>query len=150
MITSLQEEAPNTDRKCPSCSKCFLRKGSLARHIGCKTCRRSENPREKHGEMEAALKAQAVGIAATTCNLGSERRKQSISKEEKLIDIWENDVKGIARKITNPKRKKGKFTEKQKQIMEKCFDEGEYDKKNRYTTSSCQKLMSEKLDISWY
>ena len=29
--------------------------------------------------------------------------------------------------------------------MEKCFDVGEHDKKNRYTTSSCKKLMLEKL-----
>ena len=83
MITLLQEEALNTDRKCPSCSKFFLCKGSFAGHIGCKTCTRSENPREKRGEIEAALKAQAVGIAATICNLGSERRKEN-SKEDKL------------------------------------------------------------------
>ncbi|CAB3996625.1 Hypothetical predicted protein [Paramuricea clavata] len=43
---------------------------------------------------------------------------------------WENDVKGSARKITH-RRKKGKFTEQQKSIMEKCFDKGEQDKKNR-------------------
>jgi hypothetical protein len=29
--------------------------------------------------------------------------------------------------------------------MEKCFDVGEDDKKNRYTTSSCKRLMLEKL-----
>ncbi len=32
-----------------------------------------------------------------------------------------------------------------KKLMEKCFDVGEDDKKNRYTTSSCKRLMLEKL-----
>ncbi|CAB4000694.1 ---NA--- [Paramuricea clavata] len=70
---------------------------------------------------------------------------QKVGTDPKLtMAAWENDVKGNARKITH-RRKKGKFTQQQKTIVEKCFDEGEQDKKKRYTTSSCQKLMSDKL-----
>ncbi|CAB4039777.1 ---NA--- [Paramuricea clavata] len=108
--------------------------------------RPASEDRAKHAKVTATLKSQAARITSTTCTLGLEVKKQNIRKKEKLIlDKWENEVKGSARKTANLKRKRAKFTEEQKGVMEKCFDEGEYDKRKRYTTSSCQKLMLDKL-----
>ena len=42
-------------------------------------------------------------------------------------------------------RKNIRFTAEQKRIMERCFDTGETDKKNRYTAQSCEKRMKEQL-----
>jgi hypothetical protein len=100
---------------------------------------------KKHNTIEVALKAHATAIASSICNLELKRKMQKVGTDPKLtMTAWENYVKGSARKITH-RRKKGKFTEQRKSIMEKCFDEGEQDKKKRYTTSSCRKLMSDKL-----
>lgn len=89
---------------------------------------------KKHNAIEVELKAHATAIASSICNLELKRKTQKVGTDPKLtMAAWENDVKGSARKITH-RRKKGKFTEQQKSIMEKCFDEGEQDKKKRYTS----------------
>lgn len=64
-----EDESLYTERKCRVCSKFFLRKGSLARHIRCKRCKTSEEPRKKHDAIEIALKKHATSIAAKTCHL---------------------------------------------------------------------------------
>ena len=62
----------------------------------------------------------------------------------RILESWENYVKGSARKISHP-RKNVKFAEEQQNLVEECFDVGEQDKKKRYTTSSCKSLILEKL-----
>ena len=78
---------------------------------------RSEAPRVKHENARAALKSQAVGITSTICMYLAIRKKQKITKEEKSIGVWENEVKASARKETNGKRKRGTFTEEKKRVM---------------------------------
>jgi hypothetical protein len=48
-----------------------------------------------------------------------------------------------ARKHTS--KKSNRFTKEQKEIMEFCFNEGECDKRKRFTALQCQKLMKDKL-----
>ena len=60
----VDDKSVYAERKCSVCSKFFLRKGSLARHTGCKRCKRSEEPRKKHAAIEVALKEHATAIAA--------------------------------------------------------------------------------------
>ncbi len=38
-----------------------------------------------------------------------------------------------------------RFTNKQKEIMDTCFEEGEWDKKKRYTVSKCRELLKKEL-----
>ena len=52
-------------------------------------------------------------------------------------------LKGSARKQAS--KSSVRFTEAQKEIMEFCFNEGECDKRKRFTAPKCQKLMQEKL-----
>ena len=58
--------------------------------------------------------------------------------------LWIKLLEGSARKHTSKKRSK-RFTKEQKQIMEKCFDDGERDKKRRYTTLKCKEIMEKEL-----
>ena len=52
-------------------------------------------------------------------------------------------LKGSARKQAS--KISIRFTEAQKEIMEFCFNEGESDKRKRFTALKCQKLMQKKL-----
>ena len=100
-----------SERKCPSCLKFFLRKGSLARHIGCKTCKRSEDVRKKYDKIEATLKAHATRIAAGTSNLLNEEKITKVTSTDETPNLWEEWVKGSARKVSaNSKRKNQRFS----------------------------------------
>ena len=82
-----EDESLYTERKCRVCSKFFLRKGSLARHIGCKRCKRSEEPRKKHDAIEIALKKHATTIAAKTCHM---EMQKVATQSEKGVCLYLN------------------------------------------------------------
>lgn len=76
--------------------------------------------------------------------------EQSFKKQPKQVSEVEQEklalkLKGSTQRRTANKRKMNRFTEKQKQIMDRCFDSGVKRKKAWYTPTQCQKEMKRQI-----
>lgn len=90
------------------------------------------------------LKESFVVQAARKLELPVNCTSSSENFRTVVDSLWIKLLEGNARKYSSKKRSK-RFTNEQKQIMEKCFDDGERDKKKRCTTLKCRKIMEREL-----
>ena len=77
-------------------------------------------------------------------------KEQSVKKQLKQISEQNQEklaleLKGSAQRRVANKRKATRFTEEQKQIMDRCFDSGVKRKSARYTPAQCQKEMERQI-----
>ena len=132
---------------CPNCGKNFLRHCWLQRHVA--LCSTKQNKiiriRKTAQELRQSLVVkEALGSAVKLRKLDGNyvnTLQTSLSPDARCF--YEMILKGSARKQAS--KISIRFTEAQKDIMEFCFNEGESDKRKRFTALKCQKLMQEKL-----
>ena len=114
------------NNKCPNCNKVFLRKKPLQKHLNSRKCLERKKASKTLEEIKASIPVvQALGL------------------NSRINLLYCSLLKGSAMKTKL--RKNIRFTAEQKNLMERCFDVGEKDKKNRYTAQTCEKLMGEQL-----
>ena len=142
---------PSCTRKfqgCPHCGKKFPRHCWLPRHV--ELCFTKQNKISKTVEelrLSLAVK-EAIGGAIKIRKLNAimstlfQPVPTSLSTDAQCF--YKIILKGSARKQA-PKISI-RFTNAQKEIIEFCFNEGEGDKRKRFTGQKCQKLMEQKLD----
>ena len=91
--------------------------------------------------------AQALGLAGSTCSL-------KVDDHEGQQETDENKPTALASlccfllKGSSKRQRQGNdngLVQKQKKLMENCFDAGENDKRMRYTSQSCQALTYKEL-----
>ena len=95
------------------------------------------------------LKRQSSSLAHKSAssalqNILRKIKEQSIRKEpEQVFEQKQKqlalELKGGAQRRDARKRKTVRFTDKQKEIMDRCFDSGAKKKSARYTPAQCQK-----------
>lgn len=136
-----QNSKKNSLCQCEDCGKEFLRTGNLRRHKESKTCtQKSENLQCM------PQKTVSSAMQTTLCKI----KEQSIKKQPKQISEQRQEqlaleLKGSAQRRVAHKRKAARFTEEQKQIMDRCFDSGVKRKSARYTPAQCQKEMEKQI-----
>ena len=134
------QESKNSLCECTDCGKKFLRTGNLHKHRQSKACsskkkEKSENLQYMPGKDSSAMQTALHKI-----------KEQSVKKQPKQISEQNQEklaleLKGSAQRRIANKRKATRFTEEQKQIMDRCFDSGVKRKSARYTPAQCQKEM---------
>lgn len=97
---------------------------------------------------------QAVAVTINEAMKKCIEKVQDDSKErcEPLAEIsnqqeWLEKLKGGAQKRYATKRRAVRFTEAQKQVMQKCFDSGVNSKSKRFTPAMCQAEMKRHKDV---
>ena len=141
--------APETedchDDGCPRCGKRFMRIGCLRSHST--TCEGTEmSSRKTSQQMRDALPVkEAMGAAQKARQLQADFSSCFVPGMDGEVDIYyAKMLQGSA--LKHGVKKSVRFTQAQKEIMEKCFDEGEGDKRKRYTASKCKRLMENSLE----
>lgn len=130
----------NTDHNlCINCGKAFLRIG-LQKHVDSNLCINKAKERTKSTvsktltELRESLPvSEALGIAAKARKLEAPAPNMSTNTNTIAQSLFSKMLKGSARKKCSKVSKR--FTTQQKEIMDLCFDEGEYDKNKRCTVS---------------
>ena len=127
--------------ECEDCGKKFLRNGNLQRHRESKTCT-SKKPQFTQKSESLQCMPHSSAMETTLCKI----KEQSVKKQPKRISEQNQEklaleLKGSAQRRIANKRKATRFTEEQKQIMDRCFDSGVKRKSARYTPAQCQKEM---------
>ena len=136
-----------TEGRCPNCGKNFLRHRWLQRHMGLCSIKQNKiiRVRKTAEELRKSLVVtEALGGAIKMRKLDSNyvnTLQASLSTDTRCF--YKMILKGSARKQAS--KTSIRFTPAQKEIMEFCFNEGESDKRKRFTALKCQKLMQEKL-----
>ena len=141
----------NTDLNvCKNCGKAFLRIGCLHKHVDSNLCINKAKERTKSTVSktvtelrESILVSEALGIAAKMRKLEAPASNMLTNTNTIAQSLFSKMLKGSAQKKCSKVSKK--FTTQQKEIMDLCFDEGEYDKKKRCTVSKCRKILERKL-----
>ena len=136
MSNKAQNSENNSPRQCEECGKMFLRTGNLQRHKESKTCT------SKSQSSSLAHKPASSTLQITLSKI----KEQSIRKEPEQVSGQKQkqlalELKGSAQRRVASKRKTVRFTDKQKEIMDRCFDSGAKKKSARYTPAHCQKEM---------
>ena len=86
--------------------------------------------------------AMKTALSKIKCQSVKQQPKQiSEHKQEKLA----LELKGSAQRCAANKRKAIRFTEEQRQIMDRCFDSGVKRKSARYTPAQCQEEMERQI-----
>lgn len=135
-----QNSKNNSLRQCEECGKKFLRTGNLQRHKESKTCT---------SKCQSSSLAQKSASSALQITLNT-IKEQCIRKEPEQVSEQKQkqlalELKGSAQRRVASKRKTARFTDKQKQIMDRCFDSGTRKKSARYTPAQCQKEMERQI-----
>ena len=120
--------------------KKFLRTGNLQRHKESKTCT------SKRQSLSLAHKSASSALQITLSTI----KEQCIRKEPEQVSEQTQkqlalELKGSAQKRVASKRKTARFTDKQKESMDRCFDSGARKKRARYTPAQCQKEMERQI-----
>jgi hypothetical protein len=144
MVQSNANKTKQSSSTCPKCQKLFLHRGCMLKHVA--SCTDAKESKWKTlDELKTLFPlVQAMGLlnsarALNVRNLISNKD----NNETEPNPLWCYLLKGSGKKVKVGKR--NRFTEQQKEIMKECFDVGEKDKRKRFTTQSCQRLMEEKI-----
>ena len=139
--SSTTKNNENSLRECEDCGKKFMRTGNLERHREFKTCT-TKKTQFKHKSENQQCMPHSSAMETTLSKI----KEQSVKKQPKQVSEQKQEklaqeLKGSAQRLVANKRKATRFTEEQKQIMDRCFDSDVKRKSARYTPAQCQKEM---------
>ena len=129
------------------CGKKFLRTGNLERHRQSKICTSTKLGKEKSQNpqsMPHKLDSLAMKTALSKIKWQSVKQQPKQISEQKQVNLA-LELKGSAQRRAANKRKAIRFTEEQRQIMDRCFDSAVKRKSARYTLAQCQKEMERQI-----
>lgn len=114
----------------------------MQKHLNSKKCIEAKKTKTLQ-EIKASIPVmQVLGLANNVreVRLSSDQVEES---KPRIYLLYCSPLKGSAMKTKI--RKNIHFTAEPKKKIERCFDAGETDKKNRYMAQSCKKVMKEQL-----
>ena len=141
---------PNeTLKECKICGKQFLRPGNINRHENSGACNINNNNEKRVVISRTSNYSTCDTKNPAIINSVSKIHQQAGKKKSaectfEIHEEWTTSLKGSAQRRAT-KRKAVRFTNEQKEIMERCFDSGITSKSARYTPLQCQKEMTKQI-----